>query len=86
MITCKQASQIVSQSLDKPLSRSDHIKLKIHLIICKACTRFSQQLRMLSDAVKRIGRDTESDNTIQLPIEAKIRILNTIETQDHTQQ
>lgn len=85
MITCKQASQIISQSLDKPLSRSEHIKLKFHLFICKACTRFNQQLRMLSDAVKRIRYDTENDNTIRLPVEAKVRIINTIETKDHSQ-
>lgn len=74
MLTCKQASQVISQSLDRPLSRSDRMKLKFHLFICKACNRFNQQLRLLSHVVKHIRNDTENNAQIQLSLEAKARI------------
>ena len=83
MLTCKQASQIISQSLDSPLSWSDRMRLKFHLSICDACTRFNQQLRLLSTAVKRIIQTTESDNTIQLSLETKARIIKAIESRNH---
>jgi len=83
MLTCKQASQIISQSLDNPLSRSDRIKLKFHLFICNACTRFNQQLHLIKTAVKRMKLETENDTTIQLTVEAKARINQAIESKQH---
>ena len=83
MLTCKQASQIISRSLDNPLSWSDRMKLKFHLFICDACNRFNQQLRLLNSAVKRLIQTTESDSTIQLSLEAKARITSAIESRKH---
>lgn len=83
MITCKQASQMISQSLDKPLSRAERLQLKLHLFICNACTRFNRQLHLLSNVVKRMRSDTENDSTIQLPPEAKVRIISNIESNRH---
>ncbi|MDP1658120.1 MAG: zf-HC2 domain-containing protein [Methylotenera sp.] len=83
MLTCKQASQIISQSLDSPLSQSERMKLRFHLFICGACTRFNQQLRLLSNAIQRIRYTTENDSTIQLSLEAKARITSAIESKNH---
>jgi hypothetical protein len=80
MLTCKQASQLISQSLDEPLSWSDRMKLKFHLFICNACTRFNQQLRLIKNAVLSIKSETENDATIQLSLEAKARINQAIES------
>jgi hypothetical protein len=78
MLNCKQASQIISQSLDKPLSWSDRMKLKFHLFICNACNRFNLQLHLLCDAIQRIRQDTENDSSIGLSTEAKARITHRI--------
>lgn len=83
MLTCKQASQIISQSLDKPLSWSDRMRLKFHLLICNACNRFNQQMRLLNIAVKQVIQTTENDNTIQLSLEAKARMTKAIESKNH---
>jgi predicted anti-sigma-YlaC factor YlaD len=78
MLTCKQASQLISQSLDRPLSLSGRVKLKFHLFICDACTRFNKQMGQLRTAVHRMRQDTENDSTIELPADAKARITNAI--------
>ena len=78
MLTCKQASQLISQSLDRPLIWSDRVKLRFHLFICDACTRFNLQLNQLRVAVRRLRGDIENDRAIQLPLEAKARIVNHI--------
>ena len=83
MLTCKQASQIISQSLDSPLSFSNRMKLKFHLFICDACNRFNQQLRLLSNAVQRIRLNIENDSSIALPLDAKARITTAIESKAH---
>lgn len=80
MLTCKQASKLISQSLDHPLSWSERMQLKLHLLICGACNRFNQQLYLLRAALQRIRNQIENDRTIQLPLSAKARIEREIES------
>ena len=75
MLNCKDASQLISQSLDRSLSWSERFKLRVHLFMCKACTRFNQQLHQLRSAIKKMMQHTESDMSIQLTPEAKERII-----------
>jgi len=74
MLTCKQASQLVSRSLDRPLSWSERLQLKLHLWICNACSRFNQQLQMLRAVLQQTRDQIESDGSIHLPSDAKARI------------
>lgn len=79
MLSCKQASQIISQSLDKPLTMRERFALKLHLIICKYCKRFSQQVQTLRVALKQMISSIENSNTIELPSAAKNRIAALVE-------
>ena len=79
MLSCKKASQIISQSLDRPLTMREHFALKLHLLICKYCKRFSQHMQCLRVAIKKMTHSIENDNTIELPLEAKKRIANLAE-------
>jgi hypothetical protein len=83
ILTCKQASQIVSQSLDRPLSWSDRMKLKFHFFICAACNRFNRQLHQLRLAVNRVTQLTENDSNIKLSVDAKIRITTAVESKTY---
>lgn len=86
MITCKQASELVSQSLDRPLLWSERAQLKFHLFICAACHRFNNQLRLLSHALKRMTHETESDLSIELSLEARVRITQAINSNNKSSQ
>ena len=79
MLTCKQASQLISQSLDKKLNWQERFALRLHLFICKYCLRFSQQLNTLRVALKRVSEAVENDTNITLPSETKARIAKSIE-------
>lgn len=78
MLTCKQASELISQSLDQRLSWYNRLKLRLHLSICDACTQFSRQLGRLRVAMRNLASHIERDSTIRLPAEAKNRIANHI--------
>ena len=78
MLTCKKASQIISASLDKPLTLRERIALQLHLMICKYCKRFSTQLQSMRVAIKQLNNSIESDNTIVMPTEAKKLIANLV--------
>ena len=78
IISCKHASQLISRSLDQRLSFFERLSLRLHLLICNVCTRFKQQLYTLQSAIKALLKQTENDETVQLPLQAKERIQNVI--------
>ena len=80
MLSCKQASEVISQSLDRKLTTWERLNLKLHLLICKYCRYFSQQLQTLRVAVKANVSSIENDNTIGMSNEAKKRISALVET------
>ena len=53
MITCKQASQIISQGLDRKLGLGERLRLRLHLLICIGCRRTRVQLAFLHKALGR---------------------------------
>ena len=53
MISCKDASRLVSRREDAPLSLGQRILLRLHLAVCVACTRFERQLRFLRTAMQK---------------------------------
>lgn len=45
MISCQKASHLISEGMDRPLTLKETISLKMHLIMCKACTQVLKQLK-----------------------------------------
>lgn len=56
MITCKDAHRLLIQRQDRPLGWRQRWSLRLHLAICQACRRFSGQVDLLRQAVRRYGR------------------------------
>lgn len=81
-ISCKSASRLISQSLDAPLKWQDRVALRVHLMICRHCTRFSQQLAKLRIAVSSMVRRVEDDTNVQLNPEVKVRIANAMKSDE----
>lgn len=80
MLSCKQASQLVSQSFDRPISARERLALAFHLMICKFCRRFNRQLTQISSVIHKLTRHTEQDESLQLSAEAKQRIAESLES------
>ena len=80
MIDCKQASQLISKSLDRRLSLRERLSLRFHTLICEYCRRFGQQLNTLRVALKRMNENVENDTNITMPSETKTRIAKSIES------
>ncbi len=77
MFNCKEATQLVSEFLDRKLPFHKRIWIRIHLLMCKFCSRYEKQLMFLrkaSHTQKMHEEDTES--YISLPPEARKRIKN----------
>jgi hypothetical protein len=55
MLTCKEATRLVSQGLDRRLGFGERIAVRVHLLICDGCTNFTRQVKFLRRAVARLG-------------------------------
>jgi len=53
VISCKEASRLLSQAEDSDLSWFRAWQLRLHLTACDACTRFSRHLRFMREALSR---------------------------------
>jgi hypothetical protein len=53
MLSCKEATRLLSQAQDRRLGYAESIKLRLHLSVCAACSRFSRQLAFMRDALSR---------------------------------
>ena len=52
-LTCKEASRLLSQSMDGKLTVAQRSALRLHLSLCEACTRFGAQLNVLRSAMRK---------------------------------
>ncbi|SBT15927.1 hypothetical protein MGA5115_00001 [Marinomonas gallaica] len=67
MMKCTQATQLLSEKLDRPLSNKEKMNLGIHTAMCPACRQFGKQMLSLRDIsqryVKQSDREERGDKT-----------------------
>lgn len=56
MLSCREASRLQSDSLDRPLRLRERLALLLHLLLCRACTRAQRQLELLRTAMSELGK------------------------------
>ncbi|OGA01190.1 MAG: hypothetical protein A3I00_01235, partial [Betaproteobacteria bacterium RIFCSPLOWO2_02_FULL_64_12] len=52
-LSCREASRLLSQAMDRDLKLTERVALRLHMAICIACTRFSAQMQFLRRAMNR---------------------------------
>lgn len=52
-LTCRNASQLMSQAQDRALSPAEQLRLQAHLAVCRACDAFNRQMQFLRQALRR---------------------------------
>jgi len=55
MLSCKQATELMSQEQERPLSLSERTALRVHVWICAGCTNYRRQMGVLREACRRFG-------------------------------
>jgi hypothetical protein len=54
-LSCKGVSRLVSRAQEGPLTPWQAWRLRMHLAVCEACTRFEAQVRFLRRAMRRLS-------------------------------
>jgi hypothetical protein len=52
MLSCKDATRLISQSMDRSLPLGKRIGVRFHLLICRFCARYARQLRLLRESAR----------------------------------
>jgi hypothetical protein len=83
MLTCKDASRLVSEDQERELGFQERLGLRLHLWMCAQCRRFERQIQLLRRALRRMAAQTDVDMQIaSLTPEARERIRKAVAEQD----
>ena len=74
MLSCKEASRLLSQSRERRLLLGQRLSLRLHLLLCDACRQFAQQLKVLRRVAGLYGTRIEHDVRLKLSPHARERI------------
>ena len=73
---CKQTVEIISQSMERPLTLRESVLLKLHLWVCMWCLWYMEHLQLMRDALRLQENESDVDvsTTTRLSDEARERI------------
>ena len=53
-VSCRRATELLSQQLDRELTLEEKTALQAHLLICRGCRAADHQFRFLREAVRSL--------------------------------
>jgi hypothetical protein len=62
MPTCKEVHRLVSEAMDRDLPLTQRLRVRLHLLICTACSRFERQMALLRSALRSFPMDAVPGN------------------------
>jgi hypothetical protein len=74
MLSCKDASHLISEGQDRKLGLRERIGLRLHLWMCGSCRLFEKQMGQLRQALRRGWEHGDLPVDKQLPTDAQERI------------
>jgi len=77
MLSCKDVTQLLSESMDTSLPIGKRVGVRFHLLICKFCARYERQLALIRETVRHlVAAEETAGGTLGEPLseEAKERI------------
>jgi hypothetical protein len=83
MLTCKDATRLISESMDHTLPLGKRVGVRLHLLICRFCARYERQLHLIRETVRRLAAMEDAYGSPageRLSEEAKDRIRKSLAT------
>jgi len=81
MFNCKEVSRRVSESMDHDLPVYQRMLIRMHLLMCRYCSRFRRQVMFLRDICRSHQLDESAlDTSVNLPSDSRERIRQTLKS------
>jgi hypothetical protein len=79
MQTCKDASRLITENLERLFGFWERWGLKLHLLMCVNCQRFERQMTLMRQALRMLGKRAGVDalatfDSADFPLDARERI------------
>lgn len=81
MPSCRDVSELVSQSMDQRLPLTKRMTIRLHVSMCSLCRRYEKQLRLLREGARHFADPEENTAQSSLSPEAAERLKKALE--DH---
>jgi len=59
MLSCKEVTRLVSEGMDRRLSLGRRIAVRIHLVMCKFCSRYRRQILLMREVARHYTEEVE---------------------------
>ena len=60
MLSCKEVTHLLSESQDRKLALGERMHLRLHLTMCKGCSRYKKQIQFIRRACRELtGKSQE---------------------------
>ena len=63
MLTCKNATRMLSEAQDRELVLSEKMQLEMHLALCKGCRNYRKQMKFLRQTCRRFVEESSKDGS-----------------------
>ena len=76
-LPCSESSQLVSDAMDRRLTRVERLAMTLHLMVCRNCRRSRKRLQLLAEALRRLASGiapAAPSTNASLSLEARKRI------------
>jgi hypothetical protein len=86
--TCQQTVSLLSESLERPLTLRERVKMKLHLWVCIWCTWYLEHLHVMRDTIRmRSAKEAIEDDCPPAPslsAEARERLKRALSRTDQS--
>lgn len=59
MLTCKNATKLMSKSQEEPLALKERVTLRFHLLMCSGCRNYNKQMSFIRKACGKMSGNGE---------------------------
>lgn len=56
MLSCRDATRLMSESQERPLSIGERMSLGMHIMVCKGCHNFKEQMGTLREMMRAYAK------------------------------
>ena len=61
MVSCEEATRLMSESRERTLSLSERVSLRMHTVMCAGCRNFDKQVGVLGAVARSYAKRKDPD-------------------------
>jgi hypothetical protein len=80
-LTCREATRLAANAMDRRLAFRERMKLCLHKLLCSYCRDYGRQLRFLRKCLRRLSISDHPPSVPEIPPASASRIKKRLESE-----